>query len=160
MSRPISALTSAHAFPLMAARPMNIQLVPAGASPSFARSLNASRKRRFARLRSTAWRKLSLKQRRRPSGRRREPNIATQRGDVPLWNAPGRRQSCTSCRGAARTFEASNLRKALATLGAAAGKNLAATLRRLASAITDFPFPLDLRRLPCHLHVLIPFKSV
>ena len=46
----------------------------------------------------------------------------------------------------------SDLRQALAALRATGSENLAASLGRLTRTITDFPFPLDLRRLPCHLH--------
>jgi hypothetical protein len=46
----------------------------------------------------------------------------------------------------------SHLRKALAALRAAGGQNLSAALCRLARTKPDFPLPLDLGRLPCHLH--------
>ena len=45
-----------------------------------------------------------------------------------------------------------DLRQALAALRTTGRENLASTLGRLTRAVTDFPFPLDLRRLPCHLH--------
>lgn len=47
-----------------------------------------------------------------------------------------------------------DLRQALAAFRATGRENLASALRRLAGAIADFPFPLDLRGLPCHLHDL------
>ncbi len=52
-----------------------------------------------------------------------------------------------------------DLREALAPLGATGREHLAPTLRRLARTISNFPFPLYLGRLPCHLHsFLLPFN--
>ena len=51
----------------------------------------------------------------------------------------------------------SDLRQALAPLGATRSENLAPAFRGCARTIPDFPFPLDLGRLPCHLHCLLPF---
>ena len=45
-----------------------------------------------------------------------------------------------------------DLRQALTAFRTTGREHLASALRRLASAIADFPFPLKLRGLPCHLH--------
>ena len=51
-----------------------------------------------------------------------------------------------------------DLRQTLTALGATSCENLAPTLCRLAGAISDFPFPLDFGRLPCHLHDFCSFR--
>ena len=45
-----------------------------------------------------------------------------------------------------------DLRQALAAFRTTRREDLASALCRLAGAIADFPFPLKLRGLPCHLH--------
>ena len=132
---------------------MNIHSVPDGASPSFTSRRYASRRSRFARLRSTAsWndfletttpacRSASGDERRHAT--RRRPFTERPRSKILLYFAPGSRVDMPS---------PLYLREALAPLGATGREHLAPTLRRLARAISDFPFPLDLGRLPCHLH--------
>jgi hypothetical protein len=51
----------------------------------------------------------------------------------------------------------SDLGEALTALRTARSENLAASLGGLPCAIPDFPFTLDLRGLPCHLHDFLPF---
>ena len=45
-----------------------------------------------------------------------------------------------------------DLGQALTAFSTTGRENLASALGRLTRTITNFPFPLDLRRLPCHLH--------
>ena len=51
-----------------------------------------------------------------------------------------------------------DLRQTLTALGTTRGEHLAPTLRRLTRAVSDFPFSLQLRRLPCHLHSFYSFQ--
>ena len=66
------------------------------------------------------------------------------RSKTLLYFAPGSRVDMR--------LRQSDLGQTLTPLGAASCENLTTTLRRLTGAISDFPFPLDLGRLPCHLH--------
>ena len=72
------------------------------------------------------------------------------RSKTLLYFAPGSRVDMR--------LRQSDLGQTLTPLGAASCENLTTTLRRLAGAISDFPFPLDLGRLPCHLHLSVPFN--
>jgi len=65
------------------------------------------------------------------------------RSKTRLYFAPGSRVDIR---------QSSDLRQALAALRTTGSENLTPSLRGLARTISDFPFPLDLGRLPCHLH--------